>query len=190
MTQFSYTQVIAADTEEPRVDQIGLTILRQQARKQGLQIVSETITRTGDHLVYYVPSTGPNGEATTILAPAEMAAGTDLGDPAGRQVTWEVDANPIDSTPGVRLAATQASEAVARLALPPEVAAAGGLITVDHNLGGEVTVKAFAADLSAVASPVAFTITADSVEIRLVPGLAASIEIVLDEIPTDTEETP
>lgn len=187
MSTFAYAQIIAADTEEQRVDQIGLAILRDQARNQGLVVVGD-VTRISDKLVYAVPAIGPNGEDTTMFVGADHA--TDTTDPAGRSVKWEAqvrsaDASPLGEVP--TFTATKVSQAVARLTLPEEIAREGGLIEIVHGLGGQVTVTARAVDGTAVNYRLASVITSDNLEIDLIAGLATSIEIILDDV-TDAKD--
>lgn len=182
MSTFPYSQIIAADTEEEKVDQIGLAILRDEARKQGLRIVGETATRTHDEPVYSINTTGPNGEqGTRFITAAE--AGDDPGRPVGRAVTWEIEVIPATPVASVPFTADKVGEGLARLDLPEEVAVNGGMIEIVHNLGGEVTAIALAADRKPVNYRLSSAITDDMVEIDLIPGLAASIEIRLDELP-------
>lgn len=182
MSTFSHSLIIAIDTEEAKIDQIGLAILRDEARKQGYQIIGETPVRTSDRLVYSVPVTGLNGQATTTFVDADLA-GDNAGDPAGRSLTWEIGIRPADTGPVPSLKADKLGEAVAKVKLPDDIAAAGGLIEVEHGLGGEVTARALAVDGTPVNYRLASAITDDKLEIDLLPGLAASIEIVLDDIP-------
>jgi hypothetical protein len=180
VSTLAYAQIIAADTEEQRVDQIGLAILREQARAQGLAVVGD-VTRTSDKLVYSVPATGPNGEETTMLVGDDPLA-ADTHAPAGRIVRWEAEVRSADPGPIPTYTATKVGQAVARLTLPEEIAKEGGLIEVEHGLGGEVTATARTIDGTAVNYRLASAISDDKLEIDLIAGLAASIEIVLDVV--------
>jgi hypothetical protein len=179
-----YAAFLKDDYPVDQIDAFGYARLRERARDQKLQLVGE-VTRVYDVPAVGIPAAQPDGTtAITYVEATSDAAGGRA--PDARLVRWEIEVEPVTTTDPFRLEAVVLGEGtLAKATLPSQVTENGGLVEFPHQLGGEVTVRAFGPD-GEVGYTYGVPIDDDTHELMLPPG-AQRLEAVRD---SDDEEGP
>jgi hypothetical protein len=180
VNKFTTSQHLPADVKEADIDDIGLALLREQARAKGLSVTG-TAKRIYDEYIVGVVAPGLDGKSSLTHVPIGSPLAEGKTTPDARMVGWEVAVKPFtrEAKDPIKGAAKE-GDPLSRAVLPPVVTENGGLVRFEHNLGGEVTVSAYDVKGGPVAIEFAVEVNQNEQQVQVTPG-AVRLQAIRDD---------
>jgi hypothetical protein len=185
-SKFTQTLHLPPDVEDKEVDQIGHSVLLEQARARGLVITGPT-ERIRDELMVNVQQPGADGvpRLTPVPINSPLAEGKTEAD--ARLVTWQADSEPRNGDYGPLIHGLVNDGKLSRAPLPGHVFESGGLIRFEHSLGSsDVTISTYDS-AGGTTYHEAIEISANEHQVVVSAG-TAQIQAVVDEPTEETED--
>lgn len=172
MSKFSIQQFLLPDVADSDVDQIGRSVIIEQARANGLRVTGE-VERTYDAFVVGVTSLDADGNTALTHVPIDSPLAEGRTTPDARLVMWQADTEPITADPAPRVDGQIGDDGVSRTLLPREVVEHGGMVAFHHGLAtDDVLISAFAADGTPVGYELAIEISTGEHQVLLPTGVS------------------